>query len=77
MMKRISVKQQLLCRTAMDLDIPPSNPEVRSEVVIIILLSSSRTNIHHHIRNPQLTRTPTSCSCPRTVWVSFWTTWTP
>ena len=29
-MKRISVKQQLLCRTAMDVDIPPSNPEVRS-----------------------------------------------
>ena len=30
MMKRISVKQQLLCRTAMDVDLTPSNPEVRS-----------------------------------------------
>ena len=26
-MRRISLKQQILCRTAMDFDIPPSNPE--------------------------------------------------
>lgn len=26
-MRRISLKQQILCRTAMDLDIPPANPE--------------------------------------------------
>ena len=26
-MRRISLKQQILCRTAMDMDIPPANPE--------------------------------------------------
>ena len=26
-MRRISLKQQILCRTAMDFDIPPANPE--------------------------------------------------
>ena len=33
MMKRISVKQQLLCRTAMDVDLAPSNPEVGRNII--------------------------------------------